>query len=420
LESVTKGEILDLNLFVENKHLNPSDLPLSKGGRGRDSCLDGFSGKAGRGKLREKEISVSGKTDESQEAEGIGGISDQGTLRDIYRANLNLRTATRILLTLGQFPVRAFPALRQKTAHLPWERFLKPGQPVALRVACHRSRLYHSGAVAEYAAKGLADRLGKESPVQKLREEDAPTAPQLIGVRIADDVCSLSLDSSGTLLYRRGYRLATAKAPLRETLAAGMLLASGWDRNSPLLDPFCGSGTIAIEAAMMARGIKPGGGRHFSFMDWPNFSPEIWKEVLEEKNEKFPGSPPLILASDRDAGAIKAAEENARRAGAAESIYFSCRSFSAIEPPPQKGWVIANPPYGLRTKTGRDLPNLYRTFGRVLKEKCHGWRIAILCEDPLLVRTTEIDFDAGIPVFHGGLKVRLYRGRIGRIEKGGF
>ena len=365
------------------------------------------------GLLAEEKAPLSRKPAETPRAEDTGGTEGHGTLRDIYRANLNLRTATRVLLTVGQFPVRAFPALRQKTAHLPWEKFLRPGQPIALRVACRRSRLYHSGAVAEYAAKGLADRLGKDSPIQKLEGQDAAGIPQLIGVRIEDDICSLSLDSSGALLYRRGYRLATAKAPIRETLAAGMILEAGWDRKSPLVDPFCGAGTIVIEGAMMAQGIKPGGARHFAFMNWPNYSPEIWEEVLKEKTEDFRGPFPSILASDRDAGAIKAAEENARRAKVAEAISFSRRSFSKVEPPFGKGWVVTNPPYGFRTKSGKDLRNLYRAFGRFLKERCGGWKVAMLCEDARLVRGTAIDFDAGIPVFHGGLKVRLYLGRIG-------
>ncbi|MCX5910925.1 MAG: class I SAM-dependent RNA methyltransferase [Deltaproteobacteria bacterium] len=378
LEPFTKGELQKLGLFSEENARS--------------------SGKAA-GKI--------------PAAEETGGIEGHGTLRDVYRANLNLRTATRILVTIGQFPVQAFPALRQKASHLPWEQFLKPGQPIALRVACHRSRLYHSGAVAEYVTKALADRLGMEPPVQKLQEEDSSTPPQLIGVRITDNICAVSVDSSGTLLYRRGYRLATAKAPIRETLAAGMVLASGWDRKSPLLDPFCGAGTLAIEAAMMARGIKPGGTRHFVFMDWPNYSPEIWAEVLKEKREGPRPPFPLILASDRDAGAIKAAEENARRAGISDSISFSRRSFSAVEPPARQGWVITNPPYGLRTRSGKDLRTLYRMFGQILREKCRGWKVAMLCDNPSLARSTGIDFDSGIPVFHGGLKVRLYRGQIG-------
>ena len=353
------------------------------------------------------------ETEKIPAAEETGGIKCQGTLPDVYRANLNLRTATRILVTIGEFPVRAFPALQQKAAHLPWEQFLRTGQPIALRVTCQRSRLYHSGAVAEYVAKGLADRLGMEPPIHKLQEEASSAPPQLIGVRIIDNICTLSVDSSGTLLYRRGYRLATAKAPIRETLAAGMVLASGWDRKSPLLDPFCGAGTIAIEAAMMARGMKPGNARHFAFMDWPNYSSALWGEVLREKEKISRGPFPVILASDRDAGAIKAAEENARRAGMAEFISFSCRSFSAFEPPARRGWVVTNPPYGLRTESGKDLQTLYIAFGRVLREKCRGWKIAMLCDSPSLSKLIGIDFDAGIPVFHGGLKVRLYRGQIG-------
>jgi putative N6-adenine-specific DNA methylase len=377
LEPFTKGELKKLGLF---------------------SATDAFPPK---------------KTGKDSAAEAAGGIAGQGSLRDIYRANLNLRTATRILVTIGEFPVQAFPALRQKASHLPWEQFLKPGQAIALRVTCHRSRLYHTGAVAEYVTKALADRLGKESPIQNLQEDDTFAPPQLIGVRITDNICTLNVDSSGTLLYRRGYRLATAKAPIRETLAAGMLLASGWDWQFPLLDPFCGAGTIAIEAAMMARGIKPGGARNFAFLEWPNYAPEIWREVLRENRGKTRAPFPIILASDRDAGAIKAAVGNARRAGVEDSISFSCRSFSAVESPARRGWVVTNPPYGLRTRSGKDPQTLYRVFGQVLREKCQGWRIAMLCENPRLAKATEIDFDGGIPVFHGGLKVRLYRAQIG-------
>ncbi|RPJ37499.1 MAG: hypothetical protein EHM27_12985, partial [Deltaproteobacteria bacterium] len=153
--------------------------------------------------------------------------------------------------------------------------------------------------------------------------------------------------------------------------------------------------------------------RHFAFMDWPNYSPQIWREVLEKKEENPRGPFPVILASDRDAGAIKAAEENSRRAEMADSISFSRRSFSAVEPPARRGWVVTNPPYGLRTKSGKDLQTLYRMFGQILREKCRGWKVAMLCDSPSLARSTGIDFDAGVPVFHGGLKVRLYRGQIG-------
>ena len=343
--------------------------------------------------------------------EESGGMEFSGALRDIYRANLNLRTATRVLANIGTFPVQAFPALRQKSAHLPWEEYLRPGQPIALRMACHRSRLYHSGAVAENVTKAIADRLGREPLVQKLNEEDSPEPPQLIGIRIVENICTVSVDSSGSLLYRRGYRLATAKAPIRETLAAGMIMASGWDRKSPLLDPFCGSGTIAIEAALMAQKKKPGENRRFAFMGWPNYDPSIWQELLKEKNP--PDFPlPALFASDRDAGAIRAAEENAERAGVAGRISFSCRAISAIEPPSRAGWVVTNPPYGIRLKSNRDLRGLYRQMGVIFREKCRGWKIAMLSDNPALARLTAIAFDPGVPVFHGGRKVKLFRGEI--------
>jgi putative N6-adenine-specific DNA methylase len=356
-----------------------------------------------------EDLSFSAKAEILEDA---GGVRFPGILRDVYLANLSLRTANRVLFSIGTFPVQTFPALRQKGAHLRWEDYLRPGQPIHLRVACHHSRLYHSGAAAEYVAKAIADRLGQDPPIQKPTEANSSASPQLIGVRIVKNICTISVDSSGALLYRRGYRLATAKAPIRETLAAGMLMASGWDMRSPLLDPFCGSGTIAIEAALMARKIKPGRARHFAFMDWPNYAPQLWQDLLPE-NSAVPNFPsPLISAADRDAGAIRAAAANATRAGISDFISFSHLPFSAMEPPSQIGWVVTNPPFGIRLKSNRDLRTLYKRLGEVLRKKCRGWKMAMLGEDPSLVRLTEIGFDQGIPVFHGGRKVRLFRSEI--------
>ena len=182
-----------------------------------------------------------------------GGIAFRGTLPDLYRANLQLRTVNRVLVRLGDFPAPSFPELRRRAAALAWERFLRPGGPVALRVACHRSRLYHQQAVAERVAGAIGDRLGQAPPVQKWSDDEDRRGLQLVLVRVADNHCTVSLDSSGPLLHRRGYRLAGAKAPLRETLAAGLVLASGWDGVSPLLDPFCGCGTTVCAAQKLGR-----------------------------------------------------------------------------------------------------------------------------------------------------------------------
>jgi putative N6-adenine-specific DNA methylase len=224
------------------------------------------------------------------------------------------------------------------------------------------------------------------------------------------DICTISIDSSGEPLHRRGYRLATAKAPLRETLAATILMASGWEPGAPLLDPFSGSGTIPIEAAMLARRLAPGLSRRFAFMDWPGFDRQFWKRLLAEAQAavKPAGSDwPILLGSDRDAGAVKLAEENAGRAGVLDQIHFSCRAISAIEPPSRPGWVVTNPPYGVRVSANRDLRNLYAQFGKVLRTTCKGWRVAMLCNDPKLIANTGLNFDDGLTLVNGGVAVRL-------------
>ena len=258
----------------------------------------------------------------------------------------------------------------------------------------------------------IADRLGASSPVEKFQEAAGTSLPQLIVVRLVDNVCTISVDSSGALLHRRGYRLDTAKAPLRETLASGMLLASQWDGSSPMIDPFCGSGTIAIEAALMARHLPPGRQRRFAFMEWPGFDPGTWERMLAESVPPGVIALPKLIASDRDAGAIRAARANAQRAGVAESIEFSTRSISAIEPPPGPGWVVTNPPYGVRTGSQRDLRNLYAQFGKVLRATCPRWQITMLCSSPILLSVTGLKFDEERTVDNGGLKVKLVKGRV--------
>jgi len=349
-----------------------------------------------------------------EEVEEIGGVECRGSLVDLYRANLRLRTASRVLLHLGSFYADTFSNLGRRAKRLSWEAYLKPGRPVVLRVACHKSRLFHSTAVTERVMESIGSRLGQIPPTKKFDEEEEGNPPQLIIVRLVENRCTLSLDSSGALLSRRGYRLATAKAPLRETLAAGILMASGWDLKSPLVDPFCGAGTIPIEAALMARKIAPGLHRHFAFMGWPDFRPKEWESLKAQaqKGQAASGPGPPIMGSDRDAGAIRAARSNAERAGVGEGIEFSCLPVSAIEPPAGPGWVVTNPPHGVRLKSHRDLRSLYIRLGRVLRAKCPGWNAAILCAGDSLLKLTDINFDRWFPMRSGGLRVTLAKGRV--------
>lgn len=379
-----------------------------------------------------------------------GGVAFRGDLAALQRANLHLRTANRVLLRLGEFRAVGFVELRKLAARLPWERYLAPGAPLALRVTCHKSRLYHSDAVAERVAAAIGDRLGKAPLLQAFDEEDegpAPAAmlvapPQLVLVRLLHDQCTISIDSSGALLHRRGYRLATAKAPLRETLAATMLLAAGWPAGAPagamagaalpppLIDPFCGSGTVAIEAALLALEVAPGLAsgqpRHFAFLNWPVHNAEQWQEAVQEavtsaaarRQQVAAAGKLVIFAADRDAGAIEAAQANAQRAGVAEWISFVQQPISALAPPealpesPTPGWIVTNPPYGLRVSSGQDVRNLYAQFGKVLRVRVPGWHVAVLCNDRRLLSQMGLHLDTSLALVNGGLTVTLGRGEV--------
>ncbi len=345
-----------------------------------------------------------------------GGVPFKGDLLALYRANLHLRTASRILARLGTFfYATTFEELQKRASRLPWERCLTPGQPVAMHVTCHQSKLYHSDAVARTVLAGINERLGQASPLVKADEEADGHPPQLIVVRLVADQCTVSVDSSGALLHKRGYRLAVAKAPLRETLAAALLLASGWDQAAPLLDPFCGSGTIPIEAALLQLGLPPGLNRRFACMDWPGFDQAAFssqRSAVGNLQSAIRNPQSAILASDRDAGAIKSAQANAERAGVAEYIEFKCQAVSSITPPNGPGWVVTNPPYGVRVSEGKDLRNLYAQFGNVLRRQCPGWNLAVLCNHPVLLGQLQLELDTSIGFVNGGIGVRLAKGMV--------
>jgi putative N6-adenine-specific DNA methylase len=342
-----------------------------------------------------------------------GGITFKGDLSALYRANLHLRTASRVLARLGNFfYATSFPELQKRASRLPWERFITPGQPISMRVTCHSSKLYHSDAAARSVTAALEERLGKPSPLVKAEEQTGGHPPQLVLVRLSDDKCTVSVDSSGELLHKRGYRQAVAKAPLRETLAAALLMASGWDKAGPLLDPFCGSGTIPIEAALMAHNIPPGLNRRFAFMDWPNYDEQLWLSIKGQIHPSASAIQSSILASDRNAGAIKMARENAERAGVENFIEFKCQAVSSIQPPQETGWVVTNPPYGMRISEGKDLRNLYAQFGNVLRLHCPGWQVSVLGYDPILLGQMHLELDTSIGFINGGIAVRVARGKV--------
>ena len=341
-----------------------------------------------------------------------GGVSFKGNLREIYLANLHLRTASRIIVRLDHFIAKSFPELVKKTALLDWENFLTPGQPLSVRVTSRNSTLYHSDAIANRIAAAISSKLHRPSALIKHAEDNLENPPQIIIVRMINDHLTISIDSSGEILHKRGYRQEITKAPIRETLAAGMILAAGWDPALPLIDPFCGSGTIPIEAALIAQNTPPGIRRKFAFMNWPSFDPSLWDQLIEEGQKNLSDTTPLISGSDRDAGAIKIASSNADRAGVSDKINWSQNAFSAIEPASIPGWIVTNPPYGIRASSNQDLRNLFAQLGHVLHERFIGWNIAILSTDDHLLSQTKINFTRGVWLDNGGIKVKLSIGKI--------
>jgi putative N6-adenine-specific DNA methylase len=333
-----------------------------------------------------------------------GGVSFRADRAGLYAANLHLRIASRVLVRIGAFHASAFHELERQAARLPWREYVASGSPVAFRVTSRKSRLYHQDAIAQR----LVAVAGGATP--STSEEGA--AQEFI-VRLLRDECTVSADASGELLHRRGYRMATAKAPLRETLAAAMLVGAGWDGSAPLIDPMCGSGTIPIEAALLARRIPPGMARRFAFMRWPGFEESLWERLVRQASERvLPSAPVPILGSDRDAGAVAASVANAERAGVAGDVEWRRAAISAMVPPGGRGWIVTNPPYGVRVGERRDLRDLYAQLGNVTRRCCPGWEVAFLAAQPELERQTGLERAVRFTTENGGIRVRLVQGRV--------
>ena len=306
-------------------------------------------------------------------------------------------------MRLGSFHARALGELERKLGLLPWETWLASGTRVQARVSCHKSRLYHQKAIAERVVR--ASGCAAAPPAGPDGEPDPGT--QLVVVRVLRDEVTVSLDSSGALLHRRGYRLETAKAPLRETLAAALLLAGGWDPDTPLVDPMCGSGTIAIEAALLARRIAPGAGRGFRFRHWRPWDDAAWAPLLAAAGAaERPRAPAEIVASDRDAGAMRAARANAERAGVAADIRFVTRAVSDLEPQAGPGQLVSNPPYGVRVSEGRELRDLFARVGQLCRDRLPAFGVTLLVPEAPLERATGLSFRELFRTQNGGLLVR--------------
>lgn len=329
-----------------------------------------------------------------------GGVVVTGNWREVWRANLELRGCGHVLARVGSFRAMHLAQLDKRARKFPWGTLLRKDVPVHVEASCTRSRIYHSEAAAQRIARAITEELG--TPLKK-------DAELVIKARIEDDLCTLSIDTSGESLHKRGHKEAVGKAPMRETLASLFLRRCGFDGREPVVDPMCGSGTFIIEAAERAAGLNPGRARHFAFEQLANFDAAAWEAMRSSGALR----PPEVrfFGSDRDAGAVRMARENAARAGVAGFTSFRQQAVSDLVPPEgPTGLVIVNPPYGTRIGDKKPLFALYGALGQTLLQRFKGWRVGIITTDAALANATALPFKpTAPPVLHGGLKVTLHQ-----------
>ncbi len=362
--------------------------------------------------LAERELLALGCTVGTPEPGGVPFTTDASGLAG---ALLHLRTGSRVTVRLAEFTAKSFAELERHAGRVDWSAVVPKGGAVHFRVSSKKSRLYHQDGIAERLERSVLAKVPGASAVRapsaaEELEADVTQQPrvQRIVVRVHRDHVILSADASGGLLHRRGWRQAVGKAPLRETLAAAMLLGIEWDGTLPLHDPFGGSGTIAIEAALLARRMVPGRGRRFAAEAWPALPPSVFAMARERAaSDELPSASVRISASDRDDGAVRAMQENAERAGVAADITIERATIAMMAPDDGEGWIVTNPPYGARIDDGRDLRDLYATIGRVLREHRPGWRLAMLDADRRLSGQLGISLTPVWRSENGGLAVEL-------------
>jgi 23S rRNA G2445 N2-methylase RlmL len=307
-------------------------------------------------------------------------------------AHLHLRTATRVLVRVARFDASTFLKLERGIERVEWATWLSDDAVPDVRAACSRSALYHSDAVAE---RVLAWMPGGRT--------DGPS--QRVVVRVDNDVATVSLDASGAPLYQRGYRTEAGAAPLRETLAAALVMWSGWDAKAPLLDPCCGSGTIAVEAAMWARRIPPGAQREFAWFRWPGAEGVDWPALVAAAQADVRAKGPVVQASDVDADVAGMAARTAERAGVNVEVTVADAAARALEPRRgPAGWVVTNPPYGRRS--GGDLRALYEAVGRLAAPP---WRLAVVGAQGSPTSAFSERWEDSLVLRNGGLAVRFLR-----------
>jgi len=337
-----------------------------------------------------------------------GRVCFRGSLSELARASLWLRTADRVVLRLAEFPAAGFEALFAGIEAVRWAEFLPEDARITVTARSRRSQLTSVPACQAAVKKGIVQALQRRYRRERLPESGAEFAVEL---SLDSDRALLTLDSSGAGLHRRGYRRRAGEAPLRETLAAALVLLARWAPGRPLADPLCGSGTIPIEAALIGRGLAPGRRRSFSAESWPTVPKRIWQEAREQarEQERRTEKTPLDLrASDRDARVVELARQNARDAGVADALRVQVRPAEEFRSEERFGCLICNPPYGERLGERREAEELYRRLGPTF-QALPDWSVFVLTAHPGFERLYGRKADKNRKVYNGNLKTHLYQ-----------
>ena len=336
-----------------------------------------------------------------------GGVQFAGDFILCYRVNLESRVASRVLWQVTTDRYRSEEDIYRAAYALPWTDWFDPARTIRVDVSATKSPLTSLNFITLKIKDAVCDkvrRLSGRRPSVDTREPDIP-----IQGHLTDREFTLYLDTTGEPLFKRGRRLATGEAPLRENLAAGILRLAGWVPGTPLLDPMCGSGTILLEAAHMALEIAPGLGRHFAFEKFKNFDARRWRELLQQSAARQkPRAPLAIYGSDLSGDSLKAARANLMTSGLEKIVSLKRADVLEIAAPAQEGIIVTNPPYGVRLGEQQALAEFYPKLGDVLKKQFSGWRAYLLSADMRLPKLIRLAASKRTPLFNGALECRLF------------
>lgn len=337
-----------------------------------------------------------------------GRVTFEGDEEAICRANIFLRTAERVMIQVGRFKATTFEELFQGIKNLPWEEYIpEDGKFWVKKASSINSKLFSPSDIQSIAKKAMVERM-KQKYHKEWFKEDGAAYP--VRIFLLKDEVTVALDTSGDSLHKRGYRTMTSKAPLTETLATSLIMLTPWRKDRILVDPFCGSGTFPIEAAMIAANVAPGMNRDFTAEEWTNLiDRKLWYECVKEAEDMIDTTVKVdIQGYDIDGDVIKAARENAKRAGVEHMIHFQQRAVADLSHPKKYGFIITNPPYGERLEDKADLPELYTQIGQAY-QRLDSWSMFLITSYTDTEKYIGRKADKNRKIYNGMLKTYFYQ-----------